>query len=374
MKKLLSFLLVLCLMLSLAVPAFAAHSMDNFQKVKAYHNDFTDVPSDHWARNAVATCYEYGLMNGASATTFNLGGNLTVAEALVMAAQVDQIYKTGTTAIQPATEGPWYQTFVDYCVNTGIIKSGTFSDYNAKATRAQMAGIFAHALPDSTFTVLSLCTPPDVTDTTPYSAEITTLYTAGILSGSDDYGTFHPDNSISRAEAAVILSRLALPETRSAKMLLKDLSLTHGVTVAVPQDMLDITDPDTPEQPMFVSVQTEAMAMGLFQQDASFRHTDMGMIKRLFDQMLPSMLEEMFTDGETATIADSVSVKFGDTDAIRYRVNYMSEGVAATMIIYVYVQDDVMGAVYIVANAGDTLLNTMANSVRINGTGVSSTI
>ena len=373
MKKLLSLLLVLCLMLTLAVPAFAAHSMDNFRKVKTYNNEFTDVPADHWARNAVATCYEYGLMNGADAATFNLAGNLTVAEALVIAAQVDQIYKTGTTAIQPAAEGPWYQSFVDYCVNTGITKAGAFSDFNAKATRAQMAGIFAHALPDSTFTVLSLCTPPDVTDTTPYGNEIITLYTAGILSGSDDYGTFRPDNSISRAEAAVILSRLALPETRSAKMLLKDLSLTHGVTVAVPQDMLDITDPDVPEQPMFASISTGAMAMALFQQDASLRHTDMGMVKRLFDQALPSMLQEIIGDGESISVTDSVSVKFGDMDAIRYHVTYTTEGVATNMIIYVYVQDDVMGAVYL-AETDAPLMNTMANSVRINGAGVNPTV
>ena len=310
MKKLLSLLLVLCLMLTLAVPAFAAHSMDNFRKVKTYNNEFTDVPADHWARNAVATCYEYGLMNGADAATFNLAGNLTVAEALVIAAQVDQIYKTGTTAIQPAAEGPWYQSFVDYCVNTGITKAGAFSDFNAKATRAQMAGIFAHALPDSTFTVLSLCTPPD---------------------------------------------------------------LTHGVTVAVPQDMLDITDPDVPEQPMFASISTGAMAMALFQQDASLRHTDMGMVKRLFDQALPSMLQEIIGDGESISVTDSVSVKFGDMDAIRYHVTYTTEGVATNMIIYVYVQDDVMGAVYLVETDAP-LMNTMANSVRINGAGVNPTV
>ena len=60
-------------------------------------------------------------------------------------------------------------------------------------------------------------------------------------------------------------------------------------------------------------------------------------------------------------------------DAIRYHVTYTTEGVATNMIIYVYVQDDVMGAVYL-AETDAPLMNTMANSVRINGAGVNPTV
>ncbi len=41
------------------------------------------------------------------------------------------------------------------------------------------------------------------------------LYRAGVLSGSDALGTFHPDRPISRAETAAIVSRVAQPGRRA---------------------------------------------------------------------------------------------------------------------------------------------------------------
>ena len=43
---------------------------------------------------------------------------------------------------------------------------------------------------------------------------IYTLYNAGILTGSDAYGTFHPDDGITRAEVAAIMARIIDPAQR----------------------------------------------------------------------------------------------------------------------------------------------------------------
>lgn len=374
MKKTLSLLLAFCLLLTLAVPAFAADSMDNFQKVKTYENNFSDVPADHWAKSSVAACYEYGLMNGADAATFNLAGNLSVAEALVMAAQVHQIYKTGATSVQPSAEGAWYQSFVDYCVEAGIIKADDFSDFNAKATRAQMAGIFAHALPASGFSAIGGFTPPDVNADIPYRDEILTLYAAGVLSGSDSYGTFYPNNTISRAEAAVILSRIALPASRSAKVLLKDISLTHGITVAAPQDVVNVSDASNPNSVDYQS--STAMVSAMFEQDDLYRAIDIGYFGDLLNELLPAMMEEVFAEDDSVEIksTNSTTVKFGEQNAMRMTCTAVSEGVTADMVIYLYTADDTMGMILLAAMDDAALANTMANSVRINGAGVSSTL
>jgi len=42
------------------------------------------------------------------------------------------------------------------------------------------------------------------------------LYEAGVLTGNDDAGTFIPNANINRAEAATIISRVILPDTRKA--------------------------------------------------------------------------------------------------------------------------------------------------------------
>ena len=164
---------------------------------------------------AIAHAYEYGLMQGAGGTTFNPAGNMTIAEAITVAARVHSIYSTGSENFVQGS--PWYQVYVDYAVTNRIIDKADFADYSKAAARAEMAYIFAGALPETEFasqnTVNSL---PDMDTSAPYSDAVFMLYRAGVLAGSDALGTFNPRNNISRAEAAAIISRVILPGTRSS--------------------------------------------------------------------------------------------------------------------------------------------------------------
>ena len=195
-----------------------AGSMGNFLQKNTYSPGmFTDASEHDWYgynnQMVVARAYEYGLMQGNSPTTFNPKGNMTVGEAITVAARVHSIYTTGTENFIEVS--PWYQVYVEYAIGKSIIKSGDFTSYTRAATRAEMAYIFSNALPTAEFapknTVSSL---PDVTSGTPYYSSIITLYRAGILTGSDDRGTFSPSSNIIRAEAAAIISRVILPDTR----------------------------------------------------------------------------------------------------------------------------------------------------------------
>ena len=178
---------------------------------------FADVDENAWygfnKGMAIASAYEYGLMVGNSATAFNPMGNMTVAEAITVAARVNSIYEIGVEFFIPSEL--WYQTYVDYAITHWIINSDDFSSYDRAATRAEMAYIFSRSLPDSQFSehnaVNSL---PDVDGATPYYNNIIMLYKAGVLAGNDDEGTFSPGNNITRAEAAAIISRVILPDTR----------------------------------------------------------------------------------------------------------------------------------------------------------------
>ncbi len=80
MKKLLISIVTVAM---LATGANAA-----FEKVNTYNNNFTDVKPESWYAESVKSAYELGLMTGNSDTTFNPNGNVTVAEAITMAARV----------------------------------------------------------------------------------------------------------------------------------------------------------------------------------------------------------------------------------------------------------------------------------------------
>ena len=75
------------------------------------------------------------------------------------------------------------------------------------------------ALPYSEYTQINTIANgslPDVDDIVFMDADtrIYTLYRAGILTGSDAYGTFNPDTNITRAEVSAIISRMIDPSQR----------------------------------------------------------------------------------------------------------------------------------------------------------------
>jgi len=201
-------------------PATATGSTANFLQKNTYTPGmFTDVNENQWygyyGQKVIANAYEYGLMSGYPDNTFKPMGNITLAEAITVAARVRSIYLTGTENFVQGSV--WYQVYVDYAIANGIIAAGDFSNYARAATRAEMAYIFSRSLPASEFaaqnTVNSL---PDVNSGTPYRDSILTLYRAGVLTGNNAQGSFSPNNNINRAEAAAIISRIILPTTRAS--------------------------------------------------------------------------------------------------------------------------------------------------------------
>ena len=195
-------------------------SMTNFIKAKTYTSgQFNDVTESMWygfnGQKVIASAYEYGLMQGAGTAIFNPEGNMTVAEAITIAARIHSIYTTGTERFVQGS--PWYQVYVDYAVKNGIIAAADFSNYTKAISRAEMAYIFANALPAAELATQNTVTAlPDVNSATSYEEEIIMLYQAGVLTGSDDKGTFNPQSNISRAEAAAIITRVILPDARGS--------------------------------------------------------------------------------------------------------------------------------------------------------------
>lgn len=187
--------------------AFALSPVRSFERA-----GFVDVP-DNWSYPYILSCYELGLMSGRENGFFVPDGTVSVAEAVTVAARVHNLWNGGNGILPEST--PWYNSAIEYCVANGLLIQGQFTDYSVPATRAQLAGLLAKALPEWDYTPINeISSLPDVTEETPYSADILKLYNAGVLTGNDTYGTFSPDSPITRAELAAILCRLIKPETR----------------------------------------------------------------------------------------------------------------------------------------------------------------
>lgn len=216
MRKTIATVLGSILLLTAAVPAFAASgSMKNFEKKFTYEGQFEDVKDTDWFVSHVAGAYEYGFVSGRGNGLFKPDDPISLAETLVIADQIHSIYYGADVDRTP--DGPWYTPYVKYAQSSGIIAEGTYSDYTARATRAQFAAIMAKALPEEALPELAeISVIPDVPKTASYAAPIYKLYEAGIVSGSDEYGTFHPASNIKRSEVAVIALNMADESRRKA--------------------------------------------------------------------------------------------------------------------------------------------------------------
>lgn len=180
---------------------------------------FLDADESAWygsqQQGVIKSVVQLGIMNGYTDGTFHPIGNITLSEAIKMAAVVHATCNNQTISFSAADGGKWYDAYLNYCVKNRIVSSDEYSSLDAYATRAQIAHIFAKATSDfAVVNDIDYDYIPDVSERSEYADEILALYRAGILTGDERTRAFRPSDTITRAEAAAIISRVALPTTR----------------------------------------------------------------------------------------------------------------------------------------------------------------
>ncbi len=183
------------------------------QSISAYGSgyvfQFNDVGRDKWYYQSVKTANMMGLINGKSTNEYCPNDNFTVAEALKLAACMNQYYNEGSVTLKPGSV-KWYDTYIKYCADNGIWTK-TYSDYNALITRAEYIAIFENAIPKEALSQINTIADnsiPDVTSDSQYGSAIYNMYRAGIVIGKDASGTFDGDAYILRCEIAAVVERM----------------------------------------------------------------------------------------------------------------------------------------------------------------------
>ena len=173
-------------------------------------SSFIDVPSNAWYAQDIQEEKSYGIISGKGNDQFDPSGTLTTDEAITLAARTRA---KNDGEVIPSISGDWAKDALNYAISKGICTNSEYKK-GCTCTRRNMASLFACTLPVSGYKIInSNVDVPDIENNTE-SAYIYRLYGAGILTGSDIYGTFYPDHTISRAEAAVIINRVINPEKR----------------------------------------------------------------------------------------------------------------------------------------------------------------
>lgn len=184
-----------------------------FQTVNSYYSGlFDDVDATDWFDENVERAYELGLMKGVGGKAFNPRSPITAAEAIALAARLHSIYRTGSDTFVQSGKN-WYDTYVDYALANGIL-FGYRSDWSYIIGRREFVSILAKALPED---ALPEITDVEFDDLEGDPSDIYLLARAGVIRGVPNmFGTtdFQPNHSISRAEVAAIVTRMADPSLR----------------------------------------------------------------------------------------------------------------------------------------------------------------
>ncbi len=179
--------------------------------------EFPDVTGDEWFAEYAYYAKDSGLFTGMSDGRFAPRGQLTIAQALTLAAR---LYSSQTEIPVPRGTGSWYQPYVDYLRAEGL--PWKYADYSAAIDRYEFAHIFTSVVNsiDRAWAgnylrdVLTLRNQvpdgaiPDLPMSAPYASEIYQLYRLGILTGSNPAHSFRGSSNITRAEVSAILCRM----------------------------------------------------------------------------------------------------------------------------------------------------------------------
>ena len=170
---------------------------------------FYDVDSNDWFYEPVKSAWQNDLIDGVTARYYMPDNTLTVAQAVKLAAALHQKQSVGFVTLQNGGTH-WYDNYVNYAVANSLIEAAYQSKsaemMNAPVSRAEFVHILAKLLNAGTINTVNSI--PDVKAGDAWADEIYAFYRAGILTGSDRLGTFYPESSLKRSEAAAILVRL----------------------------------------------------------------------------------------------------------------------------------------------------------------------
>ncbi len=173
----------------------------------AYGAGYTDVKIGNWAYEAVNAMSERGIIKGYPNGSFLPNNTVTYGEFIKMALIAGISEDAGNAA-----SGHWAMNYYNkalelkYFTEHDIYKS----QLNDKITRADMALIISSILGDVKIDNYDKIQEgiEDITFQTPHEYDITKSYACGILTGYTDK-TFRPDKTLSRAESATVIYRLA---------------------------------------------------------------------------------------------------------------------------------------------------------------------
>ena len=176
-------------------------------------NPFSDVPSSHWAFDAVTTLASQKIFNGYGDGTFKGDRNITRYEAATLLAKLtesnpDKMEAGQKLKFTDVPENHWAYKYVSFTAEKGINKGYDDNTFRGDKyiTRYEMAHMIATLLDSNTNSKKESNPFADVASSHWAVDSVVNLASKGIIAGYGD-GTFRGNRNITRYEAAIMVAK-----------------------------------------------------------------------------------------------------------------------------------------------------------------------
>ena len=200
---------------SVGVTGGASSTTNNPYVIETPANEgFLDMGNAQWAKVAVDTLFERGIIKGRSATQFCPNDIVTREEFLKMV--IESLNIVGISedkkSFTDVNSGAWYAHYVETGLGTGVINGISESEFGVglPIKREDMATILYRAVKYGEVSLYSTVEVEfkDNASISEYAIEaVNALSSAKVINGMDD-GSFMPKKTATRAEAAMMLYNL----------------------------------------------------------------------------------------------------------------------------------------------------------------------
>lgn len=188
-------------------------------KVKA----FSDVPKGRWSHNAVMKMAEDGIFSGTTALDANgvakFDPEAPMTHAQFVTVLVKWLYGDTVASMKPGTY--WYSNYYSIARINNLLLDWYFpiEKANEPITRELMALAAVRAAAKQGEVSTELVDESRIADIEKVSYQLRNpvrkAFTMGLIAGYDDKGTFGPQDTLTREQAAMIVYKLMYPEERT---------------------------------------------------------------------------------------------------------------------------------------------------------------
>lgn len=171
---------------------------------------FSDIEAYSWAKDSINALYKKGVISGKGNGLFCPADSVTREETIKMIVSAFFSPENGYEAdFTDVPETAWSYPYVAFAVKNGIVngKGGGYFGAAENITREDMALMLFRCIKNRTDDGMG-AVPADIDNVSDYAREaVEYMYAKGIIKGYND-GSFAPKAYTTRAEAAVLISRI----------------------------------------------------------------------------------------------------------------------------------------------------------------------